>query len=398
MTSLEREYHIFIDLHMVCHIGHLSHFFLIPRQHITCRNDQFHFMNFQKSGDITLEIRINSFYPLIHDWQKGGLMIRESLATGSRHYSYLVTGSNGLSTHWRSTTNQITEHNTKSSETSKPVYLQVTKEGSSFTSAYKYEEDDEWIAHDGPRTINFDELESDEFYVGIAVSSHSNGALVTLEAEGFVIIDDDEPSSAPSERPSNSAQPSQMPSISNMPSFNPSLSSQPSEAPSLSSAPSEKPSISTEPSQSPSNQPSIQPSMQPSMQPSLQPSNSVWPSQAPSVSAQPSQIPSISGQPSQLPSISSQPSLQPSSSVWPSGIPSVLPSSQPSQEPSISTEPSQSPSNQPSMQPSMQPSGKSEFVLFCCMLWCVQYEDSAIRVLHLNFVCFYLIVFGSRRY
>ena len=29
--------------------------------------------------------------------------------------------------------------------------------------------------------------------------------------------------------------------------------------------------------------------------------------------------------------------------------------------------------------------GKSALVLFCCVLWCVQYEDSAIRILHLNF-------------
>ena len=42
--------------------------------------------------------------------------------------------------------------------------------------------------------------------------------------------------------------------------------------------------------------------------------------------------------------------------------------------------------------------GKSEFVLFCCVLWCVQYEDSAIRILHLNLVCLYVIAFASRMY
>ena len=30
--------------------------------------------------------------------------------------------------------------------------------------------------------------------------------------------------------------------------------------------------------------------------------------------------------------------------------------------------------------------GKSAFVLFCYVLWCVQYVDSAIRILHLNLV------------
>ena len=40
--------------------------------------------------------------------------------------------------------------------------------------------------------------------------------------------------------------------------------------------------------------------------------------------------------------------------------------------------------------------GKSEFVLFCCMLWCVQYEDSTIRILHWNLVRPYLITVASR--
>jgi len=39
--------------------------------------------------------------------------------------------------------------------------------------------------------------------------------------------------------------------------------------------------------------------------------------------------------------------------------------------------------------------GKSEFVLFCCVLWCVLNEDSAIRILHLNIVCLYLITFAK---
>ena len=42
--------------------------------------------------------------------------------------------------------------------------------------------------------------------------------------------------------------------------------------------------------------------------------------------------------------------------------------------------------------------GKFEFVLFCCVLWCAQYEDSAIWLLHLNLVCLYLIAFASRMY
>ena len=52
----------------------------------------------------------------------------------------------------------------------------------------------------------------------------------------------------------------------------------------------------------------------------------------------------------------------------------------------------------PSPLQSAAATGKSEFVLFCCVLWCVQYEDSAFRILHLNLVCLDLIAFASRMY
>jgi len=42
--------------------------------------------------------------------------------------------------------------------------------------------------------------------------------------------------------------------------------------------------------------------------------------------------------------------------------------------------------------------GKSALVLFYCVLWCVQYEDSAIRILHLNLVCIYVIAFCKPLY
>jgi len=44
------------------------------------------------------------------------------------------------------------------------------------------------------------------------------------------------------------------------------------------------------------------------------------------------------------------------------------------------------------MTQSMYP-GKSELMLFWCVLWCVQYEDPAIRILHLNLDCLCVIAF-----
>ena len=44
--------------------------------------------------------------------------------------------------------------------------------------------------------------------------------------------------------------------------------------------------------------------------------------------------------------------------------------------------------------------GKSAFVLFCCVLWCVQYEVQVIWILHLDLVClyFYVIAFAYHMY
>ena len=37
-------------------------------------------------------------------------------------------------------------------------------------------------------------------------------------------------------------------------------------------------------------------------------------------------------------------------------------------------------------------------VVLLCVLWCVQYQDSAIRIFHLNLVCLCVIAFVSRMY
>ena len=65
-----------------------------------------------------------------------------------------------------------------------PVWLQVKKAGNQFSTAYKYEVADDWTPFSEPKTLDFT---STNFYAGIAVTSHDNSQLATLEASEFKI-------------------------------------------------------------------------------------------------------------------------------------------------------------------------------------------------------------------
>lgn len=143
-------------------------------------SDSFHFARFQKSGDVTAELLVEGFDDYIYSWQKGGIMFRESLAANSRHYSLFVTGSQGITNQRRTNTGGSSSHNTNYGLKATPVWLQVSKVGNQFSTAYKNVGDTEWTSLYGPMTMDFG-LDED-FYVGIAVTSHVSNSLLTLRA------------------------------------------------------------------------------------------------------------------------------------------------------------------------------------------------------------------------
>ena len=66
------------------HATHDSSFF--PCTDIWYRSDQFHYDYYIASGDVTIEMLVDSFVTE-HIAGKGGLMIRETLAPNSKHFS-----------------------------------------------------------------------------------------------------------------------------------------------------------------------------------------------------------------------------------------------------------------------------------------------------------------------
>eukprot|EP00956_Cyclotella_meneghiniana_P011857 scaffold16660_cov35-Cyclotella_meneghiniana.AAC.2 len=116
----------------------------------------------------------------LHQYAKGGLMLRNSLDANSRHFSCYVTASNTVNNQWRSNDGELTNQYGISIETR--------------TAWTTYTND--WNLHGQSHTLDF----SDIFYYGIAVSPYVNGNIVELRGTSFVEID---PMNSPSMSPTS---------------------------------------------------------------------------------------------------------------------------------------------------------------------------------------------------
>lgn len=112
-------------------------------------------------------------------------MIRDTLDANSAHAMAVSTGQSRVAMQYRSSTGASSGNVDKSIGT-KRVWLRLVKEGSKITSYYKNEFD---LVYQklGTYDIVFTRA---WFYVGIAVCSHIQGTLSTLEVSNFEISDD----------------------------------------------------------------------------------------------------------------------------------------------------------------------------------------------------------------
>ena len=113
---------------------------------------------------------------------KGGLMIRKSLNTNSRHFSLFVTGSDGLRTQIRSINGGSTSKATTQDLPNNNIWLKITKEGNEFQAYYKSSTDADWSTFGSLKTIVFGDT---PFYVGIAVTSHDNSKTATITSSNW---------------------------------------------------------------------------------------------------------------------------------------------------------------------------------------------------------------------
>ena len=132
--------------------------------------DAFHYVYQPISGNVEIVARVNSLTNT-NAWAKAGVMIRESLTSGSTHAMVVATPGNGVSFQRRTTTGG-TSTSTASTGTI-PVWVKISRSGSTFTAS-RSTDGVTWTTI-GTTTITM----ATNVFVGMAVTSHANGTLTT---------------------------------------------------------------------------------------------------------------------------------------------------------------------------------------------------------------------------
>ena len=151
--------------------------------------DEFHWAYKTLSGDFDAVARVQNVES-VHQWTKAGLMIRETLAAGSRHASVFATPSavKGLAFQRRRAPNGPSVH-TSGPLIAPSIDLRLVRVGDKISAHYRRSSREMWTSI-GTETLSG---LSDVVHVGLAVSSHVDGRRATASF-GSVEIGKPDPS------------------------------------------------------------------------------------------------------------------------------------------------------------------------------------------------------------
>jgi len=130
--------------------------------------DEFRFAYKSLSGDGSIVARVDSVF-LSDGWAKAGVMIRESLAPGSKHAMVVVTPSNGVSFQRRIETDGAST-STDATGLVAPHWVKLTRTNNTF-SAQRSADGQTWIDIEVSPALTIPMAAN--AYVGLAVTSHS---------------------------------------------------------------------------------------------------------------------------------------------------------------------------------------------------------------------------------
>ena len=133
--------------------------------------DQFHFMYQPFTGDVEIIARL-AYLQNTNEWAKAGVMIRETLSSGSAHALMAGTAANGWAFQRRSTTSGTSLH-TSGPTGVPPGWVKLTRTGSSI-AAHRSSDGVNWTLV-GTQTIAM----APTVYVGLAVTSHNVSTVST---------------------------------------------------------------------------------------------------------------------------------------------------------------------------------------------------------------------------
>lgn len=134
--------------------------------------DEFHFAYLDVSGDSEVVARVSSITDTF-SWAKAGVMIRESLAPGSRNAFIALTPENGVEFQWRDLTSSSSFY-VQGPIVSAPHWVRLTRTNNTFT-AYNSTDGASWSQVGSQVTFTM----ASDSVIGLAVSAVNDGQLNT---------------------------------------------------------------------------------------------------------------------------------------------------------------------------------------------------------------------------
>lgn len=135
-------------------------------------------------GDGEIKARVVSM-DNSNEWNKCGIMFRESFAPGSRHAFMALTSKNGIAFQARTQTDGISVNvNTGAGTIVAPYWLKLIKQGSVYT-AYGSPDGNNWAQLGGNLDAGFGD--GTPVYAGLALTSHANGILSAAKMDNCSI-------------------------------------------------------------------------------------------------------------------------------------------------------------------------------------------------------------------
>ncbi len=142
--------------------------------------DEFRYRYQSWTGDGEIIARLASL-TYTHGWAKAGVMFRETLGASSRHALMCVSAGNGAALQYRSTTGGASSSIAGAWGGTVPRWVRLVRSGSTITG-YESTNGSSW-SQVGTVTLNLPST----IYVGLAVTSHNDGALCTANFDQIAL-------------------------------------------------------------------------------------------------------------------------------------------------------------------------------------------------------------------
>jgi len=145
--------------------------------------DNFHYMFIPLSGDGAMSVLVTNVGTGTSNWTKGGIMIRETLDTGSINVFTAITGGDGGGATFqrRDTTDAASASDHPLAGIAPPYWARLVREGNTF-SGYVSTDGVTWEQEGASQDVEM----ADPVYIGLAVTSHTAGELRTVTFENII--------------------------------------------------------------------------------------------------------------------------------------------------------------------------------------------------------------------